>query len=392
MKSGQKNFALLVSAIAITYALIAIGTHVYVRSVLLPKLDANRGALDRFEPRILADLKLLTEKPVYTALPREKNAERFLTGFIGWDGGDALETIEHTRLVDFMKQHQDALKSEDEWSSFIDDDALDDLDLAWVDQLSAYDYLDFETHPRYVDELSRVTETHGMLRAGILGRLPIPNYLELRFAALARAAQMSLENRAPEALELYRHVGYLMSTSDSLAGSLTAVTMLQNEKRLADYLDIEWTPIDNSRIDAMKRTAWAWGGIERLVSVTDGSLGAYEPYFARANGACAAMLDLPGPEGLLIDYLRPSVLGEPDVNERLDHQAVAIARVYEKCGHPEMKAFLAPMQAPLQVGRFTPNPARIPFLRRLIGLGFAAEANPNYVRFYEENPRQPASK
>ena len=390
-QKALKIIAIFASAVVLAYALLAIGTHVYVRAVLLPKFDANRDAIDRNQTRILADLKLLSEKPIYTEMPREKNAERFLTGFIAWEGGEPLKTLEHEHLVDFMKQHQKALTSDDEWSSMIDDETLSNLDLAWVDQLTAYDYLDLQTYPRFVERLAHVQSAHGIPRVGILATLPVPSYTELRFAALARAAQLSLEDRSREALSLYHHVGYLMSTSDSMIGSLEAVLMLENEKSLAERFEIDWTPVDTARIDAMKRTTWVWAGIERLKSVA-GNLGDYEPYLERRTNACSTMLDLPGPEGLLTDYLRPTALLEPDLNDRLDRQSEVINRIYKKCGHPELAAFLAPLESPLRVGRFVPNPARIPFLRRVVGLGLATAATPNYTRYYDENPRRPASK
>jgi hypothetical protein len=390
MKRARKLYALTLSALAFAYLATAIGTQVYVRARALPELDAGREKIERLEPRILADLKLLAEKPVFAKSAREKNAERFLTGFITWSGAEALHSAEHDRLIESMGQHQDVLKSEENWSAFVADEAIYDLDLAWVDQLTAYDSIDIATHPRYLEILARAEDAHGIARLALWNELPIPQFGELRFAALARAAQLAREKQPQEGLSLYHHVSDLMSTSDSLIGSLSAVLMLQNEKKLADHLDTKWTPVDDERIDAMKRTSWMWPGLMRDQAVT-GTLGSFEAYFSRDTNACTWIHELTGIELVLSDYLQPTLVFEPNLNERLERERGILTKALNACEHPDLMAFFSPVKSPLMIGRGIPNPARIPFVRRVIGLDVALMATPNYFRIYEESPRQPAS-
>jgi hypothetical protein len=381
--------------IAGLYAFTAFGTYCYVHIFLLPKIHASTNDLARFEPRILADLKLLTTDPIYKDLPREKNAERFLSGFISWAGShvEVLKDLNHDRLITLMKAHERALQNDEEWAALLADDQLKDLDLKWVDQLAAYDHINFGTHPVYHDLLARVEHAHGYERMQIAAALPLPDMNELRFAALARVAQLETEDRIDEAIPLYRHVGYLISTTDSMVGLYNSVIMLQNEKSLAERTDFKWPVVDSRRISAMKRTSWAWSGIERIKS-RQGSLGAFEPYFKRSANACAGVLEVLNLESMLQDYLSPTTFLESDFRDRLAKQNSFAKQLYTVCDHENLNVFLTPIaeaDSPLMLSRRKVNPARIPFLRRIIGLTLLTEAIPNDFRLYEEDPRQPAS-
>ena len=153
---NKKRAAYFAGAVAATYLVVVVGTHAYVHFFLLPKFAEDNAKLARIEPRILADLKLLSEHPVFEELPRSKNAERFLTGFIEWTGAGVPKTLEYDRLVDVMAHHSDVTKTEENWNSLLDDEALEELDLGWVDQLIAYDYFDMQSHPSFTDALERI--------------------------------------------------------------------------------------------------------------------------------------------------------------------------------------------------------------------------------------------
>lgn len=396
MKRARRTYALGVSAMVFAYLAIAIGTQVYVRAKSLPELDAGREKLDRFETRILADLKLLAEKPVFATGARETNAERFLTGFIVWTGADDLHSLEHDRLVESMDRHADALKpdtwkSAATWTGLVEDDSIYDLDLAWVDQLSAYDSLDIATHPRARELLAQAGDAHGLARLELFSELPTPRFDELRYAALVRAAQLAREKQARDAMTLYRHVSRLMATSDSRAGALSSVSMLESEKTLADRLGVAWTPIDGDRLDAMKRTSWMWPGLIRARAAL-GSLGAFEPFLTRETNACVWVYENAGLELILSEYLQPTVVFEPNLNERLERERGVLTKALASCDHADFGAFFTPVESPLTVGRGRPNPARLPFLRRVIGLNLVARAASDDFRFYEESPRRPAAE
>jgi hypothetical protein len=391
MKKVQKFYALGMGAMAFAYLATAIGTQVYVRANLLPEIDAGRDRVVRFESRILSDLKLLTDKPVFEKSARDRNAERFLTGFINWSGVDEIHSVEHDHLVESMGRHLDTLKSDENWNAFRGDEAIYDLDLAWVDQLSAYNSIDLTTHPRYTEILARAETSHGIQRVELANELPFPQFSELRYAALVRAAQLARAGDARGALTLFRHISDLLSTSDSLIGSMASVAMLHNEKKLAEYFSVDWIPIDDDRIDAMKRTAWMWPGLLRYQAAT-GSLGPFETYFHRETNACTWVHEAAGIELILNDYLQPTVVFEPNLNERLERERGVFLKALSACGHPELKVFYTPTESPLMIARGVPNPARIPFLRRVVGLNLVAIATPNYFRAYEKSPRSPASK
>jgi hypothetical protein len=53
---------------------------------------------------------------------------------------------------------------------------------------------------------------------------------------------------------------------------------------------------------------------------------------------------------------------------------------------------LKPIDSPLLLGHLKLNPARIPFLRRIVGLQWVAITQPSHFQLYEEAPRHPASK
>jgi hypothetical protein len=389
------RIAVAMGTFAGLYGITAIATHFYVREFLLPQSRAASLELSKFEPRILADLKLLKEKPVYSVLPREKNAERFLSGFVSWQGPGTSEinNADHDRLIAMMKDHEHAVQSDEEWDGFLDDENLDQIDLSWVDQLIAYDYFDFGSNPATIDLLSRVEHSHGIARVRIASNLPFPDMRELRFAALARVAQLQLEDRLAEAPALFRHVSYLLSTTDSLMGSMISVDMLQNEKSLAERTGIPWPHIADEQIWALKRTAWAWGGIQEIRS-SEGSLGAFEPYFNRTTSACASLIERIAGDELLQDYLLPTAPLEPDLREHLSKEIEFKKRVFAKCDHQDLDVFFKPItdaDSPGMLGRTIPNPARIPFLRRILGLSLFLAATMNDFDLYHETPRQPAS-
>ena len=189
-------------------------------------------------------------------------------------------------------------------------------------------------------------------------------------------------------MKLFHHVSYLIWTSDTLIGSMSAVLMLKQEKSLAAYLDIDWASVDESRLFALKRASWAWIGIQHYTNEFE----SYSTYLDRRTGACGGMTDAVPVQTLLTDYLRPKWIGETDHSIWLDEQEKRLTAVMEKCGHPQMKALLAPIESPKMVGHVAPNPARIPFLRRLVALTLVSVARPNFFKMYEENPREPASK
>ncbi len=395
-KTRKMRAALAAGTFAGLYGFAALSTQIYIRAFLLPKIQSLSLELNKAEPRILADLKLLKEKPVYPDQPREKNAERFLSGFMSWTAASlpTIDNADHDRLIAVMKDHEHAVQSDQEWQNFLDDERLDEMNLTWIDQLMAYDHIDFGSHPVYADLLSRVLHSHGVARLGIAANLPFPEMRELRFAALARVAQLQLEDRLMEAPGLYRHVGFLLSTTDSLSGSMMSVYMLQSEKNLAQRTGARWPQIEEDRIQAMKRTAWAWGGIEQIFA-SQGSLGIYEPYFHRSANACAGLLEMSGGAELLQNYLSPTVPLEYDLSERLSKETEFKRRLFSKCDHENLEVFLTPIadeDSPLMLGHIAPNPARIPFYRRLLGLQLMAWSVPNYFGLYQETPRRPASK
>ena len=381
--------ALTIGVLAFAYIAIAVCTQMYVRTKALPHIDADEDKLERFESRILTDLKLLADQPVYTASPREKNAERFLSGFISWSGAEPLQTIEHDRLIESMSRHLDALKSEASWQAFVKDELIYELDLAWVDQLIAYDSLDLSTHPRVLESIAKAETSRGLVRVSLMAELPFPQLSELRFATLVRAVQLAHVDQPREAMEIYHHVGHLVATTDSLIGAMTSVQMLQNEKSIAKNFGVTWALVDDEKIEAMKRTSWAWPSIVRLRART-GSMGIFEPFVSRSTSSCTWVYE-PSLELVISDYLLPTFVFEPNMTERIERQRGVINKALESCGHSELQAFYTPSASPLMVGRGIPNPARIPFLRRVIGLNLVAASTANFFKMYEEPPRHPAS-
>jgi hypothetical protein len=238
--------------------------------------------------------------------------------------------------------------------------------------------------------LKRVEDVGGIARVGISSTMPFPYFDELRFATLMRVAQLAREKKPVEALTLYRHVGRLMWTSDTLVGAMSSVLMLRQEKTLAKKLSVEWTLIDDDRLDAMKRTAWLWPGLMRIRSTT-GSLGPFEAYLTRETNACSWVHELSGIELVLADFLQPTVVFEPNLNERLERERGVYLKALAACDHNELKAFYSPVKSPLMIGRGVPNPARIPFLRRYMGLTLVQMATPDFLRYYENSAREPAS-
>lgn len=376
----------------VTYSGVAVASHLIIRLVLQPQLEAARAELSVLEPKILADLKLLNDEPLFPNSAREKNAEHFLSGFIAWSGHMAkpLSTVEHQRLVELMSSHKQALTDTEHWAKFRADPNLKALDLSWVDQLVAYDHINLESQVDQSWVLEQVEKSNGVERIGIAERLPMPELQELQFAALARAAQLHNEKRVNEALPLHRHVSQLLASTDCLVGSALAASMLKNETVLADRVGAKWTPMDLNKLAAFKRASWAWIGIQSLRATHE--IGAFGPYLNRKTSACTGAFELLGTTSQLRDFFVPTAFLETDFSEKFALADKFRGHVLDECGHESLKVFLKPVPKeanPLFVGRHRANIERIPFVRRLYGLQLILIASPNFFRLYEE--RQPAS-
>ena len=389
---------------ALTYLVVAGVSYVYVRHVLLPSVHPNPADLERRQDRIIADFKVLNEKPIYEPLARDKNAEHFLSGFISWEG-DGLEPIitpDHERLTSLMQTYDRSLLTNEDWQRFVADPLLLKLDLTWVDQLEAYDHFDFGTHPSHLSLLGRVATSNGIGRAAIAASLPMPSFREIRFAAIARVAQIQSEiqnqnrktgARSTLAPRLFRHVGYLLSTTDSLVGSAVAASMLGTEKTLASRTGLDWPLVTDTQILAMKRASWAWVGIEKSLSTEDG-FGAYAAYMNRRTFACSGIYDSMPSMTILQDYLLPPSLFETNLAAEVAKANAFQTQYLNDCAHDELKVFLRPVPVaanPFWARAFRVNFARIPFLRQVVGLTQMSLASPNFFRLYDEAPRQPAS-
>jgi hypothetical protein len=360
----------------------------------------------KFQPAVLADMKLLNEQPPFAAWTRERNAEPFLTRHISWASSTipALKTPDHEKLLKIKDKYR-PLTEPHNLKAFVADPVVQSIDVAWMEQLPEYDHWNLTTAETLRPHMEEISSKGSIERIGILASLPLPDYMELRGFALVYLAQKIRQGRPLEGFKIYRKVAELSHTSSTLIGNMVAVAMLNTEREVASQVKAAgWTPVSKEVTAAYKRASWGMIGLAQLPwyeEVAPEVAAAFNPRL----GACASVSELSTIGFLnMADFFEPRVLFESDYSANYARVREFASKMNESCGLKTYDVLLSrspaganPLLVPSsqsvfrmasenapQVAGSELNPVRIPYVRRVMGMVIVGIATPSWFGQYEK--------
>lgn len=407
------SLLLLCALLCLGYWAVATAANTFTTREFVQADAQWRREFARVKSRIENDVSQLIENPIYTDRARLKNAEPVVRQFLTWEGdksGSAPEGLEfenETKIKAFADRHSLKDLTPKSWRALLNDPELEQLKLSWLDDLISSDHFDMATHPSHQQAIEKAKTANGLEKIEISSQLPIPNFALLRAMATFRYAQLISKDKADEAAELFRHISHLIWTSNSLVGSMTAMSMLKFEHSLEETgAGFALPLVETERIEAMRSLSWFWGGTYRHLLLGD-YFSPLKPYFTPETGACAgASESLAGTSGLEMFLGGESSWMEPDFTPAFKRVRKIEERLMHMCSMEAYKPFFesAPAKpSPLFVKNVyvvsdslgdmqVPNPTLIPFVRRAAGATLLSIAMPNPFAVYDKRDREPASQ
>lgn len=411
----------LVSLGAACLGFVVIGGYVgtawlterYTRAAFENSEAAWKERRAHFDPQIKADMELLTEQPIFVDLARIRNAEPLIRAHMTWDGdktGSAPEGLaleEETLNKAFFEKHKTKFDLES-WQSIIGDSDLDRLKLSWLDELITYDHINLASHPSHQLAISSVEKMNGLDRIGAAASLSLPNYVLWQALATYRFAQLQKSGQLEKAAELYRHLAYLSFSSNTLIGSVVAVSMLDREHVFSAALgSYPIATVEKNRSRALKALSWFWSDVYHRNFLANHSQG-LEEFFTRETGACGAASEIFSTTSGLASLFEPNAPLEQDFTANFKRARAFESKLLSMCSLEAYAPFMNPIGAsadPMFVSNINmlvtdgplapfpiPNPVHIPFLRRVVGTILLSAGTPNGFSVYDKNEREPAAE
>lgn len=226
----------------------------------------------------------------------------------------------------------------------------------------------------------------------------MPEYELLR--SLATLNVIRVKNRPAEAeraLNLYLHVARLSASTSTLVGQMIAASMYRAVAGLAQSTKVKTDYSHFTAVgEAYRRVSWGWAYVVRAETFTGEASLRWRPYLKYKLGFCAGVTE----NAVLVegfgDFLYPAILFERDLSEDLDRSKAFIASLMKICDLTELNSLQrrSPAAAvPALWGRerlqlwsstrvelpLLPNPARLPFVRRIFAYYMLKVATPSYI-------------
>ncbi len=399
----------LSAAFAVVLFFVAIPplvSYLYKVFYYQPRIDKMERHFDSVQARMMKDLQLLEEEPLFAPTEWAANAHSVIIQHTGWlaksssvgksDWSDRLSKIKALRFMEYSKH--EFLHLYTQWHT----SGVDVSELSWIDDLRDYDHWNFTTSKEYAAELSVVEGLSSIERMSVAAILPIPDFSTLRTQAVVYFLHKYTQGKSQEALAGIRRLAQLTQSSGALIGQMTALQLLELGNHLREAFDVvDVHQVASATIAAYKRVTWAWAGVFNLSAMT-GRVSPLMKYASRQNGVCSAAFELPLGLNAFGDFLDKQWPMEMDILGGRGNAREHLAVVQKNCGAETLAAFQKPLP-PIKwwsgdklfaVAQRSPaaregkshlqvNLAKVPYIRQMVGMALSSLAAPNYFTLYD---------
>lgn len=407
----QRRHFILFAIIFSAFLSLPIFSRLAIDTVFRPLINEQNAGLTANYQKILADLEILAAHPVFPERSYRDNAQFILLKYIPMDGieSQSAKNPRYDAILRMTNEYNDWRDDERVWQSMIHDKELLSIDTSWLKKLDKYDHWNYSSHKEIVSSLSPVRDVSGITRMEIFSQLPQPTYNFLRSWATLHFIKMHKQGHGKEALQIYRHVAFLMHSSGNLVGSMTAYSMLKDEYALLGRFPVKgWDPIPVYYLETYARVTWAWMGILKISYFSEFPY-AFFPYLKPQNGLCAGAREAVASFTLYRDFFEPQTYFEANFASNIAYTKKLYIKIKTECNLNIYNKFLDRSPASLDwMSSFTldesifkrarnteynfslmDNWIYLPYVRRLVGLMyFSPGSSMNYVRRYESRKKK----
>ena len=375
-----------------------------IKFVMQPEIDGQYEHVASYFPRMLDDLKLLNENPIFSTSETMENAESYLSNHVSWSSDDIhpLDTPSHMTLQELFKKYPEWANDPNQFDALRADPELLNIDTSWMDQLGGYTHWDISTNPMVAADLTRIPSATALARAGIMANLPQPDFEEFRKWAMAHALQKQVGGDTLVAVESLRKAAQLANSTGTLAGNLSASAMLRDERRITNGQELaNWQFVSGQAVDAYERMSFGWTGVVQA-SWFKGLPTEFEPYLHPQNGVCAAASQFSAGLFHFQDFFGDKVLLENDFSQELERSRALQKRLYAECNLTYLEPLLeltslvgvADLQTVDEIENLpfsqngllplTLKSTQMPYIRRVLGLTLVTLMKPRLNSIYEQ--------
>lgn len=307
------NFKTTVFGLILLFVLaLPIGNHIFHSFYYEPAQKKSVAELEKYYPKILADLKMIDQNPIFNKFTFEKNAEEIFEKNLSWSSSPTESKIDlnNSNLRHFVAKYSQWKKEPEVLEKMLADPSIHTIDVSWLDAVLNYDHWNVSNNPHVKKQLTQVKGLDSISKIGVFASLPIPDFLELRNWTLVYFLKQHKKMNTAHGFKVYRKIAELTYSSSSTVSSIVATKLLEDESYLNQLFPVaDWQPIDDQRIKAFKRLSWAWLSLVRNTANKPLPLEVRE-LLKFENGICSAAWELAPNLALMNDFLEPQFLLE----------------------------------------------------------------------------------
>jgi hypothetical protein len=312
------NFKTTIMALLLIVFALPIGNHIFHSLFYIPAQKKSVEDLEKYYPKILADLKLVDQNPIFNKFTFEKNAEEIFEKNLSWSSSptDSKLDLNHINLRDFVAKYSQWKKEPEVLEQMLADPSLNTIDVSWLESVLNYDHWNVSNNPHVKIQLDKIKGLDSISKLGVFASLPIPDFLELRNWTLVYFLKQHKKKNTAHGFKVYRKIAELTYSSSSTVSSIVATKLLEDESYLNQIFPVaDWKPIDDNRIKAFKRLSWAWLSLVRNTANKPLTIEVRD-LLKFENGICSAAWELAPNIALMNDFLEPQFILE--TNHALD--------------------------------------------------------------------------
>ncbi|MGZ3690086.1 MAG: hypothetical protein ACXVAX_01195, partial [Pseudobdellovibrio sp.] len=304
----SRRYFILFAFVLMGLFMIPVMSEVSVALILKPEVREYNIELQYNYSKILDDLTVLENNPIFKRSNYENNAEYLISKHVPWEGiANPLIAKNSTNLSiqKIAKVYFSWSTLEQQFSALMSDKSLLKVDTSWLKKLDAYDSWNFSTNKELTSALASIPHVNAMTRLEIFAQLPAPNYDIFKSWAILNFIKLEKKGKAIEGLRTYRKIAELMHSSNTIVGNITAASMLKDEYTLMSKFNVKgWTPVPVYYIDAYIRTTWAWMGVLK-VPYFDTLPVEFLAHLKPETGLCASSRESVSNFSLYLDLYQP---------------------------------------------------------------------------------------